>query len=102
MSIDLRQLKQILIAIDQVANTLVPPWKGPHRGWADETLSSRSWRRSGHSTAWRISQRCIDWFFLVFFRERSHCFESYVSERIRAHMPPELREDASLVSENKV
>ena len=33
-------MKQILIAIGQLANTVIG-------GWADETLSSRAWRQAG-------------------------------------------------------
>ena len=34
-------MKQILIAIDQLANAVIG-------GWADETLSSRAWREDRH------------------------------------------------------
>lgn len=48
-------LKQILVAVDQLANTILG-------GWADETLSSRLWRNR-HRPGWR---RC--------FRHPAPCF----------------------------
>ena len=85
--------KQILIAADQLINTFIPPYSGDNRGWADETLSSRSWRRSADSKAWSIAKSVIDWVFLMLINERDHCFESWVSESLRRHMPPELRKE---------
>lgn len=70
------KIKQILIALDQLANTLAG-------GWADETLSSRCWRE-GRGTA----IRAID---TLFFWEEQHCRSSYESERRRLQWPPELR-----------
>lgn len=88
----MNQGKQILIAFDQFINTLIPPWKGPHRGWADETLSSRCWRRSRYSKKWDVARKVIDWIFRVTVKEENHCFESWVSESLRMQMPPELRD----------
>lgn len=72
--------KQILIAADQLMNTILG-------GWADETLSSRCWR-------WSVSGR-RDWprkivDALLFF-DKDHCRESFESERLRLQCPPELR-----------
>jgi hypothetical protein len=71
--------KQVLIAFDQLLNTLF-------NGWADETFSSRCWRwhRDG-KRSWPM--------YLVdaLFWSKCHCLDSYVSERDRAHLPPEMR-----------
>ena len=61
------RVKQILIAVDQLANTLIG-------GWADETLSARAWREQ-----WRI-RPLID---TVFFFDPDHCRASFESERLR-------------------
>ncbi len=70
------QLKQTLIALDQLANAAL------FGGWADETISSRSYREFP-----RLA-KLID---LLFWFDKDHCYESYVSEQLRMQMPPELR-----------
>lgn len=69
-------MKQILIAIDQLANAVIG-------GWADETLSSRVWREKRH--------RLVSFVDLLFFWEENHCEASYISERRRLQLPPEFR-----------
>lgn len=72
--------KAILIAFDQLLNTVFS-------GWPDETLSSRAWR-------WDVAQvrswprKIIDG---LFFWDKNHCRESYESERLRRQFPVELR-----------
>lgn len=75
-------LKNVLIGVDQLLNTLFC-------GWPDETLSSRCWRwhRDG-VRHW--PRRLVD---TLFFWEKEHCRESYESEQLRMQMPPELRAD---------
>ena len=68
-------LLQVLIALDQLINAIFC-------GWADETISSRSWR-----TMPRLA-KVID---TILWFDKDHCFESYVSEQLRMQMPPELR-----------
>lgn len=74
--------KRILIALDQLFNTLL-------NGWPDETLSSRAWR-------WDVSgkrgwpRKAID---CLFFFDPDHCRESYESERLGRQLPPELRRE---------
>lgn len=68
-------MKQVLIAVDQLVNTLLG-------GWADETLSSRAYRNE-----WKVCQ-LID---ILFFWDVAHCKESYYSEKFRRQLPPELR-----------
>lgn len=76
-------MRQLLIAIDQVLNTVV--WiKGDGFGMADETLSARAWRMRHQSSAWRR----ID---TLFFWDPDHCFNSYQSEVLRRHLPREYR-----------
>lgn len=74
---------QILIAIDQLINTLFC-------GYADETLSSRSYRhyRDGDRKWPKI---LID---SILFFDKDHCKTSYESEMLRRQLPPEMR-DAS-------
>ena len=69
-------LKQIAIALDQLANALLG-------GMADETLSARA-HRTGSS--W---EPVID---ALFFWQDDHCFESYLSEKERKQLPPEYRD----------
>lgn len=72
--------KQILIAVDQLFNTLLG-------GWADETLSSRAWR-------WYLNgQRKWPKHLIngLFFWQKNHCYHAYQSEKDRLHSPPETR-----------
>ena len=66
-------LKQIAIAIDQLANTLLG-------GMADETLSARAHRTGS------VLEPVID---TLFFWQTGHCFESYISEKERKQLPKE-------------
>lgn len=69
-------MKQILIAIDQLANAVIG-------GWADETLSSRAWRED--------RRRLVAFIDFLFFWKDNHCEASYISERRRLQLPPEFR-----------
>lgn len=72
------KIKQFLIAVDQVFNTLLG-------GMADETLSARAYRqRDKHP--WRMS--VID---ALFFWEDNHCYESWLSEVERRQLPSAYR-----------
>lgn len=74
--------KQILIGIDQLANTLIG-------GMADETVSSRAFR--GYTAGkphWTAAYRLIN---LLFFWQDDHCFQAYRSEIERRQMPQEFR-----------
>ena len=74
-------MKQILLALDQLLNALLG-------GWADETLSSRAWRMDDGVGSWARTRKSID---RVFFWQKDHCYEAWLSERLRLHFPPELR-----------
>jgi len=72
-------MKQVLIAIDQLANTLAG-------GWADETLSARCWREKR-----AFAVRIID---ALFFLEPDHCENAWIAERLRKQLPKEYRHAA--------
>lgn len=76
-------MMQVLIAIDQLANTLC-------KGMADETLSARAyrWQLTGRRT-W--PRRVIDG---LFFWDRDHCQNSWLSEMQRKQLPRHYRRDA--------
>lgn len=75
-------LLQIVIALDQLANTLLG-------GWADETMSSYAHRLHQVRKPWGITRGVIN---RIFFFQEDHCRASYESERNRAQLPPEFRE----------
>jgi len=68
----LRYILNILIAIDQLVNTLIG-------GYPDETLSASAWRGEQHGKVIHcIARPVIDFLFLPF--ERNHCRNSYFAE----------------------
>lgn len=72
--------KAILIALDQLVNTIF-------NGWPDETFSSRCWRWSRDGKRdW--PRKLVDG---ILFWDKNHCRESYESERVGRQLPPELR-----------
>lgn len=71
---------QILVAVDQLANTLLG-------GMADETLSARAWRH--HLDGSRDWPRAI--IDVLFFWQTDHCRSAYESEVERRQLPPEYR-----------
>lgn len=75
-------LKQILVAVDQLANSILG-------GWADETLSSRLWRKRAQS-GWKQARAALD-YIAACLGDRAHCRLSYESEARRLQCPPELR-----------
>ena len=76
--------KNLMIAVDQLINALFG-------GFADETLSSASFRASRDGVR-HWPRRLID---ALFFWDRQgdarHCELSYISEQLRLQCPPELR-----------
>jgi len=75
--------KQILIAADQLANTVFA-------GFADETISARSWRNQYKKRRWYWARIVIDG---LFFWDKDHCKNSYLSEQERQQLPPEYRDN---------
>jgi hypothetical protein len=73
-------VKQVLIAVDQLANALLG-------GWADETLSAR---------LWRLQHPAHRWVDALFFWDRQgvvrHCELSYRSELLRSQLPKSYRQ----------
>lgn len=70
----------LAIAIDQLANTIF-------RGEPDETLSSRAFRlEQERGRKW--PRLLID---TLFFFDKNHCYESYLSEIERKQLPPQMR-----------
>ena len=74
-------MKQFLIALDQLFNTLIYVAKDGF-GFADETLSARSWRLREQSSLYVWIDRLFG---------ENHCKESYESEVLRKHLPSEYR-----------
>lgn len=72
-------MKQVLIAIDQLLNTLC-------FGYADETLSARAYRLRNDGWFWQY--KMIN---MVFFWQYDHCEGSYLSELERRQLPVEYR-----------
>lgn len=76
-------LKQNLIAFDQAVNALF-------FGYADETISARTYRMSLHSKSWMILRKVID---TIFFLEKNHCYQAWISEFSKHQLPEEYRID---------
>lgn len=77
----IRYLKNLLIALDQLFNTILG-------GWPDESLSSHCWRiEQKKGISW--PRKLVD--ALLFF-DKDHCQESYESELERRQLPPSMRE----------
>lgn len=74
-------MKQPLLAIDQLLNTLAG-------GMADETLSARSFRLELKSAGWARMRRFVD---ALFFWQTNHCRAAYISEYAKRQMPGEYR-----------
>lgn len=73
-------MKQFLIAFDQLCNTLIG-------GMADETLSARAWRlHRVQPDTWGRMRVAIDH---LFFWQKDHCFNAYMSEMDRKQLPAE-------------
>jgi hypothetical protein len=72
---------QVLIAMDQVANTLIG-------GMADETLSARAWRLRRESRAWARAVTVID---ALFWWQPGHCADAFYAEIERRQAPGPYR-----------
>ena len=76
-------VRQVLVAIDQLANTLLG-------GWADETLSARAYRMSRSDTRLDRIRKAIDG---LFFWAPGHCQLAWMAERARKQLPVEYRKN---------
>ncbi len=85
----LHNLKQVLIALDQLLNTLVGLFLYKEKTWADESFSSLCyrWEQDG-VRSW--PRKLVD---NIFFWQDRHCWQSYVSEKERNQLPPEYRKN---------
>jgi hypothetical protein len=75
------KLEQLLISIDQVFNAIFG-------GMADETLSARAYRKKSVSKKWYIAYKVIN---KIFFWQKDHCYEAYLSEMNRKQLPAEYQ-----------
>lgn len=69
--------RYVAIAVDQLFNTILG-------GYPDETLSARAFRLQYVHKRWAIICRVID---TIFFWQKEHCFNSYLNEKQRKHLP---------------
>ena len=82
-------LEQILIAFDQLCNTILCTIIEPKvKCWADETLSAHCHRRKDSSKFWGCFRIFVD---TLFFFQMNHCEQAYISEKENKHLPPEER-----------
>lgn len=80
---------QVLVAIDQLLNTLIG-------GMADETLSARAYRRYLRGKPW-----CARIINILFFWQDNHCKEAYESELNRSQISKEYLKDKTKNTNNK-
>lgn len=77
-----KRILNILIGLDQLIWILVTLGGG----YPDETISSASWRYEQKGYLWgKIMRPLID---TIFFWDKEHCYNSYLSEVQRFHAPP--------------
>lgn len=83
-------IEQVFIALDQLANALIPPIDGT-LSWADETLSARAYRahRDGKILG-KLFMPVID--LLFFWQGPGHCRNAYIKEFERKNYPEEYRQ----------
>lgn len=77
-------LYHLAIALDQLLNAALG-------GYADETLSSRTYRRATQpkpKRRWLWAYGAIN---TLFFWQNNHCRGAYEREHMRWHLPPDLR-----------
>lgn len=81
---------QVFIAVDQLANALIPPLDGTV-SYADETLSARCYRAyRDRKLLGRIFMPPIDFVFGL-WQGPNHCKNAYVKEFERKNYPEEYR-----------
>ena len=88
-----RNLHQVVIAIDQLLNTLLSViiglCNGTHEGYADETISSYLWRKH-HYWYINVIRVLVDIAFMPFMGNGlrlTHCELSYYNEVEHKHSP---------------
>lgn len=81
-------LLQLFLVLDQALNVALSPFS--LETWADETMSSRSYRLS-HRYPYKVYRLIIDVLFYWQSWSMGHCQRAYESELKRYQLPPELR-----------
>ena len=80
--------EQVFIAVDQLANALIPPLDGTV-SYADETLSARCYRAHRDGKVFgRLFMRPIDLVFGL-WQGPDHCKNAYIKEFARKNYPSE-------------
>lgn len=103
-------LHEVGCSLDQVVNAICG-------GFADETISARSFRLGSKAKArdawdqWRVVWVIADWLFLYqdfaiqrktgFRPAQGHCERAYRAEWLRLQLPPEYRDDPRIPEEFK-
>ena len=81
-------LHQLFIAINQLFNVVLGTILQPFtKHYGDETMSSRAYRLRHYKNI-RWPEKLIN---LLFFFEKNHCYNSFISEREGRQLPPEAR-----------
>lgn len=90
---------QVFIAVDQLANALIPPLDGTV-SYADETLSARAYRahRDGKMLG-KLFMPLID--MLFFWQGPGHCKNAYIKEFERKNYPDEYRSGVPIFEPRK-
>jgi len=78
-------LLKLAIAFDQFINTLF-------NGAVDETLSARIYRNRNVNNYWRFYFHFVN---TLFFWQENHCYQAYLSETQRKHLPESYKNDLS-------
>ena len=82
--------EQVFIALDQLANALIPPLEGTV-SYADETLSARCYRaRRDGKLFGKLFMPPIDFVFGL-WQGPDHCKNAYIKEFARKNYPDEYR-----------
>lgn len=90
-----QQIKQFLLAVDQLVNTLIGLIVCPFARiifWADESISSMTYRAHRDSKRYGYFMYVIN---ALFFWQVEHCKKAYEAELNGRHLPPEMRPNSN-------
>jgi hypothetical protein len=76
------KLYQVAIAIDQLLGTIFL------NCYADETMSAKLWRCRYENNFYYYGYRFVD---AIFFWHDKHCYNSYLNEVFRKHLPKDYK-----------
>ena len=90
-----KSLHQFFLAIDQLLNTLFyssydKEHYGHGMGYADETISARSWRL--RNSTWFWNSLCLALDVIFFWDQGNHCYKSYMNEFKKHQLPKHYRD----------